>query len=237
MPEYFEQREFADHSWHNDACPRFQHLPSDYWIWVDYVKPTDREMMDVPRFHIENAQESDLATVRYSTDLLEEVKAILAAAPKPKEQRMNYNDILVELSANRQASKKCGKEAVQKEKAALDDEARRLREIAERKRFLQPLLAVIADVIRCNPGSRLGHLHVFSSAGKEVLVKQDDGALLYLYTNDEITKARLGYRYAGDSDGTPKMLVEGAPADLIPELLDILADIVRGEWSPAHQES
>lgn len=63
---------FADQSWHNDVCPRFdKQLPDEtsLVIWIDYLNPTDRECPNEKRFavalyddectHIETLIESD----------------------------------------------------------------------------------------------------------------------------------------------------------------------------------
>lgn len=34
---------FADSSWHNDACPRFENEQLGLTLWVDYLDPAERE--------------------------------------------------------------------------------------------------------------------------------------------------------------------------------------------------
>lgn len=47
--------DFADQSWHNDVCPRFdKQLQNGTWLvlWVDYLDPNDREYTKEKRFAV-----------------------------------------------------------------------------------------------------------------------------------------------------------------------------------------
>jgi hypothetical protein len=47
---------YVDHSWHNDACPRFEkQLPDGNYLvlWVNYADPKDRDYPNFPRFMLD----------------------------------------------------------------------------------------------------------------------------------------------------------------------------------------
>lgn len=54
---------FEDISWHNDACPSFEHKGLGLHLFVDYEDPEEREMASPVRFRVDQ-----LELVRYDTE-------------------------------------------------------------------------------------------------------------------------------------------------------------------------
>lgn len=50
VPEVFLSSEFADESWHNDACPSFRHIATRTVVFVDAQRRADREWESAPRY-------------------------------------------------------------------------------------------------------------------------------------------------------------------------------------------
>lgn len=59
LPEASEllAKGWIDHSWHNDACPRFVSPDKKLAIWVDAKDPAMRDFSENDRFIVEEHQE------------------------------------------------------------------------------------------------------------------------------------------------------------------------------------
>jgi hypothetical protein len=48
---------FVDESWHNEACPRFDHPALRLSLWIDYADPAQRELPEARRFYLQRCDE------------------------------------------------------------------------------------------------------------------------------------------------------------------------------------
>jgi len=78
--------EWRDASWHNDTCPSFMIGQEDrptLQIFVDYLKPEDREFRDRPRFSILGERAIDADGGSLASDDWSEILAFVKAALNP----------------------------------------------------------------------------------------------------------------------------------------------------------